>query len=248
MARTRDPFANFERMRRADRRALRRRLGRGRPGLAAARRLPAARRRLLLRRRTPASGDQGRPRRRRHPSDVNIEMRGRTLVISGERHGARRRGPRLPADRDRERPVPARDPARRRRRRRAGARHVRGRRPARRDPARRARAGRGRSRSGLGRRRGRPDRVIEVVQGDPETVGEPGALPQAAGGAAGAAAEGDGRVPEHDDAAGGRPGALGQARQRRPLARPHAGDGREPRTPRSSSPAPTTSTASASPA
>ncbi len=43
--------------------------------------------------------------------------------------------------------------------------------------------------------------------------------------APGPPAEGDRRLPEHDDAAGRGPGALGAARQRRALPRPHARDG-----------------------
>ena len=51
----------------------------------------------------------------------------------------------------------------------------------------------------------------------------------AAGAAARAAAARHGHLPRHADAAGGRPGALGAARQRRARRRPHARDGGQPR-------------------
>ena len=84
--------------------------------------------------------------------DVALEIRGPPAGRSPASAARRGRGPRLPADRDRARAVPARDRARRRRGRRRGARHLRGRDPAGRDPARRprhaARASGRRSKSG----------------------------------------------------------------------------------------------------
>ena len=60
---------------------------------------------------------------------VSLEVRGRTLIISGERR-PRHRGARVPAGRDRARAASPRDRARHRRRRQAGARHLRGRDPS----------------------------------------------------------------------------------------------------------------------
>ena len=58
--------------------------------------------------------------------------------------------------------------------------------------------------------------VIEVVQSPASRTTSSTSRPTtAARRAAGPAAEGDGRLPEHDDAAGRRPGALGAARERR---------------------------------
>ena len=61
--------------------------------------------------------------------DVGLEIRGRQLLIAGERRPAEAAGPPLPADRDRARPVPPRRGAGRRRGGRAGARQLRGRDP-----------------------------------------------------------------------------------------------------------------------
>ena len=89
--------------------------------------------------------------------------------------------------------------------------------------------------------------TIEVVEDAGRRGGDPRARgPAASRRAAGAAAEGDGHLPGHADPAGGRAGALDQARQRRPLGRADAGAGRRRATPRSRSPGPTSSTTSAS--
>ena len=69
--------------------------------------------------------------------------------------------------------------------------------------------------------------------------------PAAARRAAGAAAARHRRLPRHADAACGRPGALGQARQRHPLRRAPARAGRRRATRSWRSPAPATSTTSA---
>ena len=101
--------------------------GAARAGPEPARVQPAGRRLLL--RRSAEGGDQGRPRRRRPERG---QPRGARPGADHQRRApaARHRGPRLPADRDRARPVRARDPARRRRGGRRGAGHLRGRHPA----------------------------------------------------------------------------------------------------------------------
>ena len=116
------------------------------------------------------------------------------------------RRPRLPAARDRARAVPARRLARRRGRRRRRRRHLRGRDPDRRAAAQPARA--------AAHRPDPRDRAVSAVDGElPE--GAPRPLP-------GPAAARHGHLPGHADAAGGRPGPLDPARQRRPDRRPDA--------------------------
>ena len=212
-----------------DGRALRRRLRPHRPGPAQARRLLAGGRRLL-RGRPAARGRPGRAGRHRprraHAGDRRPRARARRPPPAG-----RRRGPRLPAARDRLRAVPARHPARRRRRRRRRARHLPRRDAAHRAAARAPRephalACRSRStatrtswrvdgRSDRDRRRGGEEHDVEV--------GAPRAVPRHA---AGPAAARDDPAPRHADPARRRPGALGRAGRRRPARQPHARDGR----------------------
>ena len=59
------------------------------------------------------------------PATVRIAVEDRSLTIAGARPRPRRRGPGLPAGRDRVRTVPANDPAHRRRRRRTRRRRLR---------------------------------------------------------------------------------------------------------------------------
>ena len=158
----------------------------------------------------PKAVDQGRSRRRRHRRRAASRCAGATLVISGRAQGPRRRGPRLPADRDRAR---ARSSAR--------SSSASTSTPSRRAPptttASCASSSRSRSRGrragadlgDVSRRKAHSELVIEITQGGPEDrtsrvdAGDPAGRP------AGAAAAGDGRVPEHGDAARRRPGALG---------------------------------------
>ena len=169
---------------------------------------------------------------------VNLEVRGRALVITGERpvretEGRTYQQVELPSG-----PVPPRRRALRRRRRRR-----RPRRPTRTGSC----ASSCRSASPQARAPG-PDRARGVAMAEPsrpqlesmaevetpeievveipdveEAIRSAGA---AARRAAGAAAARDGHLPRHADPARGRPGALDQARQRRPLRQPDAGDGR----------------------
>ena len=154
------------------------------------------------------------------PADVALEIRGRQLVIAGERRPGRGGRAPLPADRDRARPVPAR--------RRAGR--------GRRAPTRRrasyvdgvlqveiplARAG---AVGAAGADLGAMTIHVPAVNGDPRR--RPALETRAAGDAAGAAAARHGRLPRHDAPAGRRPGALDQARRRRARRQPDAGDGR----------------------
>ncbi len=89
--------------------------------------------------------------------------------------------------------------------------------------------------------------TIEVVETPGRRGGDPGAPgPAAAGRPAGAAAQGDGPLSGHADAAGGRAAALDQARQRRALGRADAGPGRLARPAGRASPGPTSSTTSGS--
>ena len=55
------------------------------------------------------------------PRDLELQVEGRDLTLAGQRRPPVAEGARLPAARDRARPLPPRDPARRRRRRRRGA-------------------------------------------------------------------------------------------------------------------------------
>ena len=242
---------NFERMRREMDELLRRRLRASgwrlppRPG-----RLLAPSRRLLLRRR-PAAGRSSRPSSPGSTSTRSrLEIGGRELVIARRAPGAGDRGPRLPADRDRGRAVPARRRARRRRGRRAG--------PGR--PTRTAscgsscrsleRAGEppgadraaGDDRQADGRRRSRSSRAPEVEAARPRAP-RPSRCPRRC---PVLPLKDDGRLPGHADPAGGRPGALDPARQRRARRRADARDGRLAATPSSTSPGPSSSTTSAS--
>ena len=159
----------------------------------------------------------------------------RLLVIAGERKRPAGPGARLPAGRDRVRPVPAARPSPRGRRPGACGGALR---------ARRAhdRAARGRARAA---RRPLPDHGRAVYDGDRlRRRGAGGAAARVSGGAAGAAAERDGGLPAVDVAARDRPGALGAVDRRRgrgrPAARAHHHQGRR----RSSCPAGPTSTRS----
>ena len=161
------------------------------------------------------------------PNEVSLEVRGRALIISGERRPRDTEGRVYQQIEIEPRPVRARDPAGRRRGGRRGAGDLRGRNPAggaaAGRSARERTAGPDRVRRGTSRKRRSRDR------------GHPGARRRGrrrrrraddpARRAAGPPAEGDRRLPEHDDAAGRRPGALGAARERRALPRPHARDG-----------------------
>ena len=252
-------FVNFDRMRPRDGRAARRRWAPARSA-AARQRLLAPGRRLLLRRRAAAR----RSSRPTSPGSTSTPSTSRspaaTLVISGERpvqetEGRAYQQVEIPSG-----PLPPRGRARRRRRRRAGAR----------PPTRTECCGsscrcaaaetRARSRSSASRRPTdeRPTELEAAVEAearrargrrDPDELDEAIRAERAAARrAAGPAAARDGHLPRHADPARGRPGALDQARRRRPLRQPDAGHGRLHATPSSTSPAPTTSTTSASPA
>ena len=141
------------------------------------------------------------------PNEVNLEVRGRALIISGERRPRDTEGRVYQQIEIEHGPVRARDPARRRRRRRRGAGHLRGRHPAGRAAAGRSARertpGPDRVRRGTSRKR-RPV-VIEVTQGpgvEDDVVDVE--ADDAARRAPGPPAEGDRRLPEHDDAAGRR--------------------------------------------
>ena len=259
MAEQRDLFANFDRMRREMDELFGDVWGEaGWPPAGAQPGFSPAGRRLLLRR-AAAEAVVKVELPGVDLDAVSLEIGGRELVITGERPvqetegrvyqqveiaaGPFRRVVELSADVDAER----------------GQGDLRGRRPAGRAAAPLQRPGRaqvpierdgvdggsapGRERDGRGRAadRGRRDRptsrtAIRERQGQPL----PDALPVLP-------LREMVTYPRHADAAGGRPGALDQARQRRPLGRPDAGDGRLRATPSSTSPGPTTSTTSASP-
>ena len=241
MARERDLFANFERMRPRDRRAVRRRL-RAQPASSPRGFSPAVDvyytgdpPRAIVRRRPRRCRDRG----------VALEIRGRQLVIAGERRAAGVRGPALPADRDRARPVPARGRAGRGRGGRRRARDLRGRHPARRDPARLEQRSTTRQ-VPIKPRRARMTIEMADCPGDQAR--------NRAGEHLGSASSAGLPVlplkdtvpfPEHADAARHRPGALGPARERRARRRADAGDGRVDDPRGSTCPGPTTSTTSA---
>ena len=158
---------------------------------------------------------------------INLEVRGRSLVITGERpvretEGRTYQQVELPSG-----PVPPRRRAPDRRPRRRGPGLLRGRHPARRAPGAPARGGPpGPDREGD---RGAVTELetpeIEVVE-LPEFEDVVTGRAAAAGRAADPPAARDGHLPRHADPAGGRPGALDQAGERRPLGQPDARDGR----------------------
>ena len=147
--------------------------------------------------------------------DVNLEVRGRTLVISGERkardtegrvyqqieieHGPFQREIQLGVD------VVAD----------AGPRDVRGRHPARRAAGRRPRRGARQVPISTPRRGERGRIVIEVVEGGPETIEEIGADASLPDALPVLPLRETVAFPQHDDAAGRRPGAVRAARERR---------------------------------
>ena len=88
--------------------------------------------------------------------------------------------------------------------------------------------------------------VLEVVESPLDAEDAIRAEPAAARRAAGPAAARHRHLPRDADPAGGRPGALDQARRRRPRRQPDAGRWSPPATPRTRSPGPRTSTTSAS--
>ena len=180
------------------------------------------------------------------PPTSTLEIRGRELVLAGRRAPEDRPRARLPAARDRARAVPPRRRARRRGRRRTP--------PARAYedgmlvvelPARPPQPARSTVPIEPERRASR-DRLVEARRSERPPSVEGRSV--AAGDAARAAAARHGHLPRHADAAGGRPGALDLARQRRARRRPPAGDGRQPRPRRRRRPARSSSTTSASPA
>ena len=213
----RDPFANFERMRRQidelfgdfwdARRALAapaRRSARASTSTTA-----ATRREAVIKADLAGVGID----------DVNLEVRGPHARDPRRAPAARRRGPRLPADRDRAR---ARSSARSSSASTSIAEQAR----ATYDdgilrvelPVADAPRGATRSRSRRrDERRARPTRDRSRSSRAPAEAGDDASSTPStpARRAAGPAAEGDGRLPEHDDAAGRRPGALGAARERR---------------------------------
>ena len=200
-----------------DRRAVRRRLdARGLSPQPA--RVQPARRRLLLRR--PAEGGgQGRPRRASTSNEVNLEVRGRVLVIIAA--SARRATPRAAStsrsrssrapSRARSSSAPTWSPTRRAPPTRTGSCGSSCRSPSRARGAARCRSVRAARTSGERRSRDRGRRRA----GDEDDAVDVERDVDAARRAAGPSAEGDGRLPEHDDAAGRRPGAFGAARERR---------------------------------
>ena len=170
---------------------------------------------------------------------INLEVRGRSLVITGERPVRETEGRDLPAGRAALRPLPPGDRAAGRRRRRRGPGRLRGRDPPHRaaGPACRTQRARCRSREStrkderprqrLGRRpdgRGRGAR--DRGGGAPGARRRAGGRAAAPRGPAGPAAARDRHLPRHADPAGGRPGALDEARRRRPVGQPDARDGR----------------------
>ena len=161
-----------------------------------------------------------------------------SLVISGERRRPALRGPRLPADRDRVRPVRAARPAARRGRPRARRRrrYERGLLTvvipiAAKQPAPGARADRDQE-------TGMTDVELEI---DRDSRGSRRRDPVDA---PGPAAQGDGRLPRLRDAAGDRSGAVDPPDRRRRRRRAACSRSSPPRIPRSSSRAGTTSTRS----
>ena len=233
-----------------DGRAVRRRLRARRPGAAPARRL-LARGRRLLRGDPPRGGRARRAGRHRPRPSSALEIRGRELVLAGQRR--RRATPRAASTSSSRsstarsgassRSAPTSTPTRRAAVYEDGilrvelplARPSAARAACRSRCRRRRRATRRSRRRADDRRRRRRASVARI-----------GRASAAARRAAGPAAARHRHVPRHADAAGGRPGALDPARQRRAGRRPDARDGRQPATRRSRRPGPTSSTTSAS--
>ena len=217
MARSRDLFANFERMRReidelfGD--VFERATGLRGGGFSPSVDVfyvddPAARRR------------QGRSGGHPHPGHRTRDPR---PPAPDRRRAPPGRGGRaaLPADRDRARPVPASGRAGRRGGGRPGARQLRGRDPRGRDSARSREQGPARA-----DRRGRARVSIHIPSADGEAA-QAVVQYEPARGAAGAAAARHRALPRDAHAAGDRPGAIDQPRERRARRQPDARDGGE---------------------